>query len=117
MNQSGMSLEDSITLDRTDQYLKAVKALAGSPVSKQYLNEGKNCLKDVFKNGLKKALSGLESAMGDMQTYINLTENYMASSVVREYLVKAEAFVESNEWEPKNKPVLQYCLDYSDELF
>lgn len=115
MNQSGLSLEDSITLDRLGQYLKASEALAKSALSKQYCKAGRECLNQALKNGLKKAIDGLESAVENAEDYIKLTEDYLGSGVVKEYLDAAVPLIDSDEWEDRNKPFLEYCLDFSEE--
>lgn len=115
MNQSGLSLEDSITLSKLGHYLKASEVLAKSPLSKQYCNAGAECLNQALKNGLKKAIDGLESAVENVENYIKLTEDYLGSSVVKEYLDAAVPLIDSDEWEEKNKPLLEYCLDFSEE--
>ena len=116
MNQSGLSLEDSITLGRLGRYLKASEVLAKSPLSKQYCKEAAKCLDQVLKSGLKQAISGLESAVRDAEDYIKLTEAYLDSDIVKQYLVASEALIDSNEWEERNKLGLEYCLNYSEEL-
>ena len=116
MNQSGLSLEDSITLDKLGQYLKASESLAKSSLSKQYCEEATKCLDQVLKSGLKQAINGLESAVEDAEAYIKLTENYLDSDIVKQYLVASEALIYSKEWEERNKLGLEYCLNYSEEL-
>ncbi len=116
MNQSGLSLEDSITLGKLRRYLDASKILAKSPLSKQYCEEAAKCLDQVLKSGLKQAITGLESAVKDAEVYIRLTEDYLDSGVVKRYLVASEALIDSNEWEQRNKLALEYCLSYSAEL-
>lgn len=116
MNQSGLSLEDSITLGKLDLYLKASGALAKSPLSKQYCKEAAKCLDQVLKSGLKQAIGGLESAVKDAETYIKLTEDYLDSDVVKRYLVASKAFIDSDEWEERNILGLKYCLNFSEEL-
>lgn len=116
-NKSSMSLEDKVTLDRLGRYLEASEKLSKSSEAKRYLDAGGNCLRQAMKDGLKKTLIGLESAMEDMEAYVKLTEAFLASGVVRKYLEAAEAFIESDEWEDRGKPALQYCLDFSEELF
>lgn len=112
-----MSLEDKVTLDRLGRYLEASEKLSKSSEAKRYLDAGGNCLRQAMKDGLKKTLIGLESAMEDMEAYVKLTEAFLASGVVRKYLEAAEAFIESDEWEDRGKLALQYCLDFSEELF
>lgn len=116
-NKSSMSLEDKVTLDRLGRYLEASEKLSKSSEAKRYLDAGGNCLRQAMKDGLKKTLIGLESAMEDMEAYVKLTEAFLASGVVRKYLEAAEAFIESDEWEDRGKLTLQYCLDFSEELF
>lgn len=116
-NKSSMSLEDKVTLDRLGRYLEASEKLSKSSEAKRYLDAGGNCLRQAMKDGLKKTLIGLESAMEDMEAYVKLTEAFLASGVVRKYLEAAEAFIESDEWEDRGKLALQYCLDFSEELF
>ena len=116
MNQSGLSLEDSITLGKLRRYLDASETLAKSPLSKQYCEEATKCLDQVLKSGLKQAITGLESAVKDAEVYIRLTEDYLDSDVVKRYLVASEALIDSNEWEGRNKPGLEHCLRYSAEL-
>ena len=115
MNQSGLSLEDSITLGKLGHYLKASGELAKSPLSKQYCQAGRECLNQALKNGLKKAIDGLESAVENTEDYIKLTEDYLGSGVVKEYIDAAVPLIDSDEWEEKNKPLLEYCLDFSEE--
>lgn len=103
MNQSNLSLEDSITLDKLGQYLKASEALAKSSLSKQYCKEAGKCLDHVLKSGLKQAISGLESAVEDAEAYIKLTKDYLDSDVVKQYLDASNAFIDSDEWEERNK--------------
>lgn len=116
-NKSSMSLEDKVTLDRLGRYLEASEKLSKSSEAKRYLDAGGNCLRQAMKDGLKRTLIGLESAMEDMEAYVKLTEAFLASGVVRKYLEAAEAFIESDEWEDRGKLALQYCLDFSEELF
>ena len=116
MNQSGLSVEDSITLGKLDRYIKASGTLAKSPLSKQYCKEAAKCLDQVLKSGLKQAISGLESAVRDAEDYIKLTEAYLDSDVVKRYLVASKTFIDSDEWEERNKLGLLYCLDFSEEL-
>ena len=116
MNQSGMSLEDSITLGKLDRYIKASGTLAKSSLSKQYCKEAANRLDQVLKIGLKQAISGLESAVENAEAYIKLTEEYLDTDVVKRYLVASKAFIDSDEWEERNKLGLEYCLEFSEEL-
>ena len=116
MNQSGLSLEDSITFDKLGRYLKASETLAKSPLSKKYCKEGKEYLNQVMRNGLRKAISGLESAVEDAEIYIKLTEDYLNSDIVKRYLVASEDLIDSDEWEERNKLGLEYCLNFSEEV-
>lgn len=116
MHQSGLPLEDSITLGKLRRYLDVSEALAKSPLSEQYHKEAAKYLDQVLKNGLKQAISGLESAVKDAEAYIRLTEDYLNSDVVKQYKVVSKDFIDSDEWEERNKLGLEYCLNFSEEV-